>query len=350
MMDLTAVIERYQGRFRTQYGARMTPDQHSALNAVLGCRSAQYGEILLECPSCHWQQTRFHSCGHRSCHRCQNHDTTGWLERQRKKLLPVEYFMITFTLPYELRVLAWQHQAQIYGILFACAVSTLKDFGANDKKLGGRMGMTAVLHTHSRRLDYHPHVHLVVPGGCLNRRRRQWIKLRGKYLFNAIALARVFRARVLESMQASGLTLPERIPEQWVANCVHVGKGLPALEYLSRYLYRGVMSEKNLIADDGDTITFRYQESDSGVTKTRTMKGEAFLWLLFQHVLPKGLRRVRDYGFVHGNAKSALRIIQRALGIWVALTTPRARTPFRCVRCQHPLSIIGFRPPAWRSG
>ena len=350
MMDLTAVIERYQDRFRDQYAARMTPDQHSALNAVLGCRSAQYGEMLLDCSSCHWQQTRFHSCGHRSCHRCQNHDTTGWLERQSQKLLPVEYFMVTFTLPYELRALAWQHQAQVYGILFACAVSTLKDFGANDKKLGARMGMTAVLHTHSRALNYHPHVHLVVPGGCLNRQRRQWKKLRGKYLFNAFALAKVFRARVLESIQTVGLVLPDGLPIQWVADCAHVGKGLPALKYLSRYLYRGVMNEKNLIGDDGTYVTFRYQDSQSGVTKTRRVKGEAFLWLLFQHALPKGFRRVRDYGFLHGNAKSALRIIQRALGIWVTLTTPRARTPFRCQLCKQPMSIIGFKPPAWRSG
>jgi len=350
MMDLTAVIERYQGRFRTQYAARMTPDQHSALNAVLGCRSAQYGEMLLDCSSCHWQQSRFHSCGHRSCHRCQNHDTTGWLERQSQKLLPVEYFMVTFTLPYELRSLARQHQAQVYGILFACAVSTLKDFGANDKKLGARMGMTAVLHTHSRALNYHPHVHLVVPGGCLNHQRRQWKKLRGKYLFNEFALAEVFRARVLESLLAAGLTLPDAVPAQWVADCAHVGKGLPALKYLSRYLYRGVMNEKNLIGDDGTYVTFRYQDSQSGVTKTRRVKGEAFLWLLFQHVLPKGFRRVRDYGYLHGNAKSALRIIQRALGVWVTLPQPRARTPFRCHLCKQPMSIVGFKPPAWRSG
>lgn len=231
-MDLTTVIEQYQGRFREQYADRMSPDQRSALNAVLGCRSAQYGEILLDCPSCHEQQTRFHSCGHRSCHRCQNHDTTRWLERQSQKLLPVEYFMVTFTLPHELRAMAWQHQAQIYGILFQCAVSTLKDFGANDKKLGPLMGMTAVLHTHSRRLDFHPHVHLVVPGGCLNHQRRQWKKLRGKYLFNEFALAKVFRARVLESIQTAGLALPDGLPAQWVADCAHVGRGLASTKVL----------------------------------------------------------------------------------------------------------------------
>ena len=170
-------------------------------------------------------------------------------------------------------------------------------------------------------------------------------------MFNEFALARVFRARVLESIQAAGLILPEQVPAQWVAHCVHVGKGLPALKYLSRYLYRGVMSEKNLIADDGTQVTFRYRESDSGAYKTRKMKGEAFVWLLLQHVLPKGFRRVRDYGYLHGNARSALMVIQRALGLWVTpLPKPRVRSPFRCSRCKQVLSIIGFRPPANRSG
>lgn len=350
MMDLTTVIERYQDRFRDAYATRLTPHLRNALDAVLGCRSAQYGEMVLNCSSCDWQQTCFHSCGHRSCHRCQNHDTTRWLQRQTHKLLPVEYFMVTFTLPHELRALAWQHQAQIYSILFQCAVSTLKDFGANDKKLGARMGMTAVLHTHSRRLDYHPHVHLVVPGGCLNPRRKQWKKLRGRYLFNEFALAKVFRARVLQSIPEAGLILPARLPERWVADCTHVGKGLPALQYLSRYLYRGVLSEQNLVADDGTHVTFRYQDNQSGATKTRRMTGEAFLWLLFQHVLPKGFRRVRDYGFLHGNARSALRIIQQALGVGLTLPQPPARPAFLCHRCHHPMTIIGFRPPAWRSG
>jgi len=161
--------------------------------------------MQLRCTSCDWQQVFFNSCGHRSCPRCQNHDTTRWLERQMQKLLPVEYFMVTFTLPYELRALARQHQATVYCAMFACAASTLKSFGANDTKLGADMGMTAVLHTHSRRLDYHPHIHLVVPGGCLNRRRRQWKKLHGHYLFNEFALAKVFRGRLLEALRVNGI-------------------------------------------------------------------------------------------------------------------------------------------------
>ncbi|RLA43222.1 MAG: IS91 family transposase [Gammaproteobacteria bacterium] len=347
-MNLTTVIERYQAGFETQYAGRISPDQRHALGAALSCRTERYGEMKLRCTSCHWQQSRFNSCGHRSCHRCQNHDTTRWLERQMQKLLPVEYFMVTFTLPYELRAVVRQHQAEVYSAMFACAASTLKSFGANDTKLGSDMGMTAVLHTHSRRLDYHPHIHLVVPGGCLNRRRKQWKKLRGHYLFNEFALAKVFRARLLDALRILGLNLPQ-VPRQWVANCRNVGKGKPALKYLSRYLYRGVVSENNIVSDDGTHITFRYMDSQTGKVGTRKITGEHFLWLVFQHVLPKGFRRVRDYGFLHGNSKRILRLIQTVLRVVIISSPAAIRPSFKCLRCKSPMLIIAFIPPSWRS-
>ncbi len=122
IMDLTEIIDTYAARFKTAYAAKVTRSQLNAMNAVLDCRTARYGKMLLNCTPCHLQQSRFQSCGHRSCHRCQNIDTSRWLERQRLKLLPVEYFMVTFTLPYELRALTWHHQKQLYSFLFQSPV------------------------------------------------------------------------------------------------------------------------------------------------------------------------------------------------------------------------------------
>jgi hypothetical protein len=135
-----------------------------------------------------------------------------------------------------------------------------------------------------------------------------------------------------------------------VVDCRCVGKGLPALTYLARYLYRGVIGEDRIIEDDGTQVTFRYQDSRSGDNQTRTVRGEDFLWLLIQHVLPKGFRRVRDFGFFHGNARQHLNMIQCALGVLVSAITPRSRPSFLCWRCQQPMSIIAFVRPAWRSG
>jgi hypothetical protein len=265
-------------------------------------------------------------------------------------LLPVEYFMVTFTLPCELRALAWRHQTTLYQLLFATAVSTLKDFGLNSKQLGADMGMTAVLHTHSRRRDYHPHLHVIVPGGGVNSVTRQWKKTRGKYLFKQTALAKVFRARLLAAIKAAGLALPAKLPDEWVVDCTHVGQGKPALKYLSRYLYRGVISENNIVANHHGKVTFKYLDSGTGQTRYRTLKGEDFLWLVLQHVLPKGFRRVRDYGFLHGNAKKLLTLIQLTLKVMITTKPARPRPVFSCPRCQSPLHILGFIRPAWASG
>jgi len=240
-----------------------------------------------------------------------------WLDRQQAKLLPVDYFMATFTLPYELRFLARDNQTLVYNLLFACASGTLKDFGLNPGNLGADIGMTAVLHTHNRRLDYHPHVHVVVPGGGVDRAKKQWKKKKSKYLFNEFALAKVFRARFLEALTKAGLSIPRALPRKWVVDCTCAGQGLYALQYLSRYLYRGVIGENNIVSNQDGKITFKYVESRTGKTLHRSLKGHDFLWLVLQHVLPKGFRRVRDYGFLHGNAKKLLSLVQWVLQVLI---------------------------------
>ena len=258
--------------------------------------------------------------------------------------------MATFTIPYELRLLAWDNQKIVYELLFACVSSALKDFGLNPKKLGADIGMTTILHTHNRRLDYHPHVHVVVPGGGVDKARKQWKKKKTKYLFNAFALAKVFRARFLEALNKADLSLPNSLPRKWVVHCTHVGKGLPALKYLSRYLYRGVISENNIVSNKDGNVTFKYVESRTGRTRYRMLKGEDFLWLLLQHVLPKGFRRVRDYGFLHGNAKKLLVLVQLVLQVLIEACAPRTRPVFKCPKCHGPMKIMAFRRPAWAPG
>ena len=349
-MTLSAIVEQFSARLFATYGDRLLPSHLNALHAIGRCRTPEAGELRVHCPQCDQAEWRPLSCGHRSCPACQNHDTSQWLERQRAKLLPVSYFMVTFTLPAELRPLAWTFQKQIYANLFACATDTLRDFGMNPKHLGADMGMTAVLHTQSRRLDYHPHLHVIVPGGGIDSGRRQWKKVKGSYLFPAQNLARVFRARLLTAINQAGLNIPAGTPEKWVVDCVRVGKGLPALKYLSRYLYRGVIAEKNILSCRDGQVTFRYVESDSGKTCHRTLKGEDFLWLLLQHVLPRGFRRVRDYGFLHGNAKRRLALVQLVLRVMLAPQTKRPRPVFHCSCCQSPMVITTFRRAVWSSG
>jgi len=349
-MKLAAIIRQYLPLLKARYKKRLLPSHLNAIDAMLRCRTEAAGEMRLACSDCPEQRDYPLSCGHRSCPKCQNHETSGWLARQQAKLLPVEYFLVTFTLPRELRSLAWRHQRQFYALLLTLAAQTLKDFGVNPKLLGANIGLTAILHTHSRRLDFHPHVHVIVPGGGVNRYRKQWRKLRGKYLFNQKALARVFRARLLAGVRAEGLSLPDKLPRQWVVDCKPVGRGEPALKYLSRYLYRGVIAENSIVANHDGRVTFEYLDSSTGETQYRTEKGEDFLWLVLQHVLPRGFRRVRDSGFLHGNAKRTLILVQYLLRVHVTHRPDRPRPVICCPRCQAPMRIVSILRPNWSSG
>jgi hypothetical protein len=253
--------------------------------------------------------------------------------------LPVDYFLLTFTLPAELRAVARARPRTVYDALFQAAAGTLKTFGLNHR-LQVRLGQCAVLHTHSRSLDYHPHLHVIVPGGGIDVKRKQWKKLQGRYLFNAQALARVFRARLLHALGEARITLPRGIRDRWVVDCRNVGNGQAALEYLSRYLYRGVIHHSQIDAVDtqAGTVTFHYTEAKTRSRITRCLPIADFLWTVLQHVLPPGFHRVREYGFVHPNAGATLRLVQWVLKSRVpAPAQPQADT--QCPHCHAPLRV-----------
>lgn len=349
-MEMTSIINQYYNSFMAKYGKTALPSQLKAINAIRSCRQPDHGELYVSCPECNHSAWKPLSCGHRSCPQCQNHEASQWIDRQQGKLLPVLYFMITFTLPYQLRTLTYRNQRLVFSIFFDCVVSTLKDFGLNPKHLGAEIGMTMVLHTHSRRLNFHPHIHVVVPGGGVDKHRRQWKKVKGKYLFNHKNLAKVFRGRFLKALNEAELSIPYGVPKKWVVDCTRAGRGISAIKYLSRYLYRGVISEKNIVSNKNGIVTFKYIESDTGITKYRSLKGEDFLHLTMQHVLPKGFRRVRDYGFLHSNAKKLLFIVQLILYVKIKEIEKRPRPVFKCPRCKSPMVVLGFRQTSGRPG
>jgi len=345
-MELENIIHHYREPFEAKYSHCLLPSQRRALDAISRCRTPASGSVQVHCDAC--GNTEWHpcSCGHRSCPRCQNHETSQWLDRQREKLLPVDYFLVTFTIPSELRELTWYHQRPMYQALFKAAIQTLRNFGMNPKHLGADMGMTAVLHTHSRRLAYHPHIHVVVPGGGVDHKKRVWKQTRrNHYLFNAFALAKVFRGKLLHEIADASLQVPPDTPKKWVVDCRFSGRGESALKYLSRYLYRGVISESNIISDSDGQVSFRYTDGETGEVRTKTLPGVEFLWRIIQHVLPRGFHRVRDYGFLHHKARKTLQLIQLILQVATqpAPKTRKERPPFHCSACGEPMVIVGVR-------
>lgn len=341
-MELAKILHQYRELFMHKYSDSLSRNQIKALNAIVACRTIESGEVAVSCPHCSHIQWKPLSCGNRNCPKCQNHNTSQWIDRQVDKLLPVRYFMVTFTLPFEFRALARRCQKRIYSLFFLCVAGVLKDFGLNPKHLGAEIGMTMVLHTNSRSLDYHPHIHVIVPGGGIIRSRRQWKKKKGKYLFKQGNLAQVFRARFLAELNKCGFSIP-KAPGKWVVDCRQVGKGVSAIKYLSKYLYKGVISERNITANRRGQVTFRYVDSETETVKYRKLPGEDFIYLLVQHVLPKGFRRVRDYGFLHANAKKLLSLVQLVLHVAIYEIALRDRPAFTCPCCKSAMVIIGFR-------
>lgn len=360
-MKLADIIKQYRGALEQKYGRWLLPGHHKALDAIVNCQTSACGEMLVECPDCHTREYRPHSCGHRNCPQCQNHEATQWLERQRAKLLPVRYFLVTFTVPYELRGLIWSHQRTAFDAMFKAAAEAMRELAGNHRYLGGEIGATGVLHTHSRRLDFHPHLHFVVPAGAIDKKEKLWKKKRWKFLFPEKALATLFKAKLLESLEERELTVPDSVRyTRWVADSEAVGHGEKALEYLSRYLYRGVLSERSIIANTDGNVTFSYVEGKTGKTCRRTLPGEDFLWLIVQHVLPKGFRRARDYGFLHGNARKTLQLLQLILHVRLSIPEELPRSVFKCPKCGQAMNVLacGLRadrdrnigPPARKAG
>lgn len=308
------------------------------------CRTRFSPQMLVRCTSedCSHHSMIAHSCGHRNCPHCQSHESQQWIENQLSKRVPAQYYLLTFTIPRQFRGIAWQHQREVYDLLFSVVREVLMTFTQNDKKLKGKAGFTMVLHTHARNLDYHPHVHVVMPGAAIGKKSRLWRVKSTKYLFNKTGLAKVFRAKLLQALVEAGFPLPRQYPKQWVAHCKGVGDGTKALIYLGRYLYKGPLQEKDILSCQKGKVTFRYKESGSKTYQTKTVKGEDFLWLLLQHTLPKGFRRVRTVGFLNGCNKQLIKTLQVIFKLdpHRLLKKLRPRPTIRCSLCGAPMRIV----------
>lgn len=343
MSLLASLLEAYYPALLDTYGDQMTREQHKAIAAARRCHTSACGSVQCDCPHCHLHQQFFHGCGHRWCPCCQQDNNSDWLQRQQAKWLPVPYFMVTFTLPASLRPLARHYPKAVFNALFDAAIETLKQFALNDRRHALHVGATAVLHTHSRQLQFHPHVHMVVPGGGVRTDAALFQTLQQRYLFNGKAMGKVFAAKVRQLLTQHGFWIPKTTPTAFVVQCQYVGKGVSALKYLSRYLYRSVLSEHQLLDYQDGRVTFRFREAKSGQDKVLTLPVVEFLWRLLQHVLPDGFRRVRDYGLLHSAARKIRQRLQYLLGIALPDFAKQAHA-FLCPCCRLAMSVR-FVPP-----
>ena len=349
MIRLASVIADFEADFLAKFRHRLSFEQRRALAAIKHCRSQTSPMMQIQCTDCTHHQLVPHSCGHRLCPHCQHHESQQWLERQMQRLVPADYFLLTFTLPAEFRGLAAAHADVVLDRLMCCTWETVYCFSQNDRQLQGTPGAIAVLHTHSRRLDFHPHVHLVVPAAAVDAAKQRWRRKRrgknGTYLFNEKAMAKVFRAKMLVAITAAGIPLPAGYPQEWVAHVKSVGSGEKALVYLGRYLYRGVIREQDIVACGNGRVSFRYRNAKTGKFERRTLAGADFIWLIVQHVLPKGFRRARNFGFLHANCKRLIGLLHLLLKFDPGRFMPprKERPPMLCACCGAVMAIVRTR-------
>ena len=352
-MRLAEVLSAHWPAYVAKFGKRIPDEQRAAVRAILRCRTAALGGQRYRC-GCGREHYAYHSCNHRACPRCGRDDALAWLAQQKTRLLPVPYFLVTLTVPEQLREPIRAAMKWGYGALLREAAGAVQDLAWQPKHLGAELGLTAVLQTWTRDLRYHPHVHLLVPGGGLTANQLRWVRVKDRAFFlPQVKLAARFKGRLKQWLQREQPDWFRRVPPnvwrgQWVADIQPVGSGEAALKYLANYLCRPPLHESQLEAADARTVTFRYRDN-GGQRKRCTVSAEEFLRRLLQHVPPKGFPRVRHYGWRGAAAQTKwARIL--ALLDWKppALQPPAPLPPPQCPTCGQTMLLIGSvarKPP-----
>ena len=352
MVSLAEVLRQYWPQYERQLGSAILPSHRRAVQAILQCRTRALGGQVYRCVDCRTDHFVYHSCNHRACPQCGQADAAQWIDRQKGKLLPVPYYLITFTVPEALRGWLRSHQKQGYALLLRESAATLQDVASRQKYLGAELGILSVLHTWGRQLQFHPHVHCVVPGGGLRADGLRWCRPPSPDFFlPQKVLAARFRTRLRTALaQAPGFNqIAASVWRQpWVVDVQPAGSGQGAVKYLAAYVFHTALGSQRILKVENGQITFKYKDSQNQQWCTLTLAASEFLRRFLQHVLPKGFQRVRYFGWLSPAAKARWQRILALLDWKAALAqAPPTRPLPSCPCCHQPMALLGHlaRPP-----
>lgn len=338
------------------------PQLHKkTIQDIAGCRSGSFGTILYACHHCRTIQPVPCCCGNRHCPTCQQNKSEQWLHRQLEKLLPTHYFLVTITLPQNLRDVARSHQKIVYTALFSCAHEALTTL-AKDKRFVGssRIGYLAVLHTWGSMLQYHPHIHLVIPGGAVSEDGDQWLPSRQDLFVHTRPFTRIFKATFRDAMKKNNLfhTIePSVWKEQWVVHSQSAGEGQNSLRYLSRYVFRVAISDNRITSIEKNAIGFSYKDRQRKAWKSTTLEPMEFIRRFLQHVLPQGFMKIRHYGFLNPNSPFSIEHLRELISLLhhvirdlLPIMPEQKKQEIKCPCCGKPFSFLAFLKPMPRWG
>ena len=309
------IFARMLQRFLPVYQQHKTlsPQQASACQNILNCHTAKLGGLDYICDGCAQHYPQYHSCRHRHCPQCGQKASEHWAEQRMADVLPVPYYHLVFTLPHELNGWAQLHPEVIYHLLFQCAWQTLNEYSQHNKQLQGQLGVTAVLHTWGQALEQHVHLHCLIPGGAICN-EKGFTTSRRNYLYPQRALAKIFRGKMVSALRQAWrdgklhrITQPRQVDtvlnevmkKDWVLHTQpHLNKAETVVRYLARYTYRTAISLSRIVAVDESSVCFKWKDYRDNEKKTMTLEGGEFLRRFLLHILPKGLMRIRHYGYL----------------------------------------------------
>jgi hypothetical protein len=315
MREVAEIVRLHGEAYRQKFGPVLTSAQNQALQDIQHCRTAFFGGHVHQCGHCGREIYSYHSCRNRSCPKCHHNQTERWLAAQRKRLPACSYYLLTFTLPRELHAIARAHPKNVYSLLIRTAAAALQKLARDPRFLGARLGALAVLHSWTRALMFHPHVHLLVTAGGLSFHDSRWIKPRNPaFLVPVRALSILFRAKFCAALNKAGFlpAVPASVwKKPWVVHSQHAGSGQKVLDYLGRYVFRIAISNSRIDSIDRANVRFHYRDNRTQQVRHVTLAGEEFLRRFLQHVLPHGVIKVRHYGILSPPYRSRLNAIRQ---------------------------------------
>lgn len=351
-------LRQFAPAYIAKYRGSMPPQHRKVLGLIMRCKTGELGNAVYRCDDCRAHHWVGRSCGNRHCPNCQKQRTQDWLSKQTSKLLPVQHFVVTFTVPQELREWVRAHPEVGYEAIFEAGSRTLRTLMAEPKNLGSRkVGFMGVLHTWGRDFkSYHPHVHFVVPGGGVSDDGHRWLQVKPDRLFHPLPAKRLYKKYFVQAVRRAGVynKLPPGVLKfDWVVNIKPVGNGVAVLKYLAPYVYRIAISDSRIVSVDDDRVCYLVKPSKKKHYETRHLDGEQFVRCFAQHILPPGFRKIRYYGFFSANCRHQFADAQWLAWMWrgwtywlgSALLSLEPQNPKRapqCPRCGTEMELEGI--------
>jgi len=355
MTSIHEIFTTFGPEYLQRYATTMPSTHRKVIDAIMACRTEACGIAFYQCDGCAEPQQFFVSCGNRHCPTCQYTKAQQWLQTRIQRQLPGHHFLLTFTVPEQLRSFMRQHQRVGYSALFKASSDAIKKLATDPKHIGGDLpGFFGVLHTWGRTLQYHPHIHYVVSGGAMHSSDGSWHPSKIDFFLPVQALSIIFRAKFRDLMKQAKLF--DQIPPElwqiaWNVNCQAVGSSQATLKYLAPYVFKVAISNSRIVGVQDRTVLIRYRKSHSQRSRILRLDVMEFIRRFLQHVLPTGLMKIRYYGFMNPNCKIALErirgLIELSYGFAIDLPVPEVEPPRRstCLSCGGLLKFRSVLPP-----